>query len=279
MNAAASGGGAACGTALRALVTTARKACPKVEEQARDLARRYGLTFVNRDGLSVQALQAKRTFEAAPPPVIVVGDDGLCLYANGIEFRYHPGMGVNRIRNLRRGGEDWMVKAMGLRPGDHVLDATLGIGSDLLVASYVSGERGRLVGLESEALLALVVREGMKGYVHDVPEVNEALRRIEVVHADYERYLAGDALAGSFDVVYFDPLFEDPVLESRHMIPLRALGNSAPLSRRALELAKRAARRCVVVKDRKEGPYADSGWFDRVVGGPKSRICYCVLDA
>ena len=268
------------GETRRPVVTTARKARPGAEEEALRLAREYGLEYVPRGGAAVFDLQrGERDGGASTRPVIVVGDDGLRLYAGGIEFRYHPGMGVNRIRALRSGGEDWMIKAMGLSAGDHVLDATLGIGSDLLVASYVVGNAGRAVGLESEELIAILVREGMKRYEHDVPAVNEALRRIEVVRADYEEYLAEVARPGSFDVVYFDPLFENPVEQSRHMIPLRALGNSAPLTRRSLELARRAARRRVVVKDRKGGPYAASGWFDRVVGGPKSRICYCVLEA
>ncbi len=262
-----------------AVITTSRKPSALDEAKALALAEEYGLSFVPRRGLAIQALQAERSEGNRHIPVIVTGEDGLTLYWGDIVFRYHPGMGVNRIRSMRKGGEDWMIKAMGLDQGDWVLDATLGIGSDLLVASYIVGARGRAVGLESQALVAIVVREGMKRYVHDVPAVTEALRRIEVVHADYEQYLEHDARAKSVDVVYFDPLFEDPVEESRHMIPLRAIGNSAPLEKRSLELARRVARRCVVVKDRKEGPYASTGWFDRVVGGPKSRICYCVLDA
>ena len=261
------------------VVTTGRKPEPGDDERARRLASDYGFAYVARDGLSIPAL-AERCFGAGPNgAVIVAGREGLALHAQGVVFRYHPGMGVNRIRTMRAGGEDWMVTAMGLAEGDAVLDATLGIGSDLLVASYVVGGKGRAVGLESELPLAVVVREGMKAYAHPVAPVVEALRRIEVVHANYRDYLASVAGERSFDVVYFDPLFESPVEESKHMIPLRLLGNGTPLEKRDLERAQRVARRRVVVKDRKEGPYAASGWFDRIIGGPRSRICYCVLDA
>lgn len=256
--------------AAQAVITTSRKAAPPVVARAQSLAAQYGLRYVERQDLRIDELARNRA-------VIVVGGEGVVLHARGATFRYHPGMAVNRIRTMRQGRKDWMVAAMELRAGDQVLDATLGLGSDLLVASYVVGSGGRAVGLESEGLLALVVRVGMATYVHSVAEVTAALRRIEVVHARYEEYLAA-LPAASFDVVYFDPMFQEPVAESRHMEPLRALANPAPLERRALELARRVARRCVVVKDRSDGPYVSSGWFDRVVGGPRSRITYGVID-
>lgn len=253
-----------------AIVTTSRKAAPSLVAQARSLAALHGLPFVERHDLRIDQL-------ARDQAVLVVGGEGILLHARGTTFRYHPGMAVNRIRTMRQGRRDWMVAAMELREGDHVLDATLGLGSDLLVASYVVGGAGRAVGLESEALLALVVRAGMATYVHSVAEVTAALRRIEVLHARYEEYLTA-LPARSFDVVYFDPMFQEPVEESRHMEPLRALANPTPLHPSALDLARRVARRRVVVKDRSDGPYVSSGWFDRVVGGPRSRIAYGVID-
>ena len=253
------------------VVTTGRRATPDDIRRAERLAAAYGLPYVPRGAASIDRLAAESG------AVLVVGGDGVVLYMRGHTFRYHPGMGVSRIRMLRQGRQDWMVEAMGLRPGDHLLDATLGIGSDLLVGSFVVGEGGRAVGLESEPLLALVVREGMASYVHPVHAVTEALRRIEVVAMPYQRYLEA-CPPGSFDVVYFDPLFDEPVPESRHMEPLRALANPEPLSRASLEAARRAARRRVVVKDRRDGPYVRSGWFHRVVGGPRSRIAFCILE-
>lgn len=253
------------------IVTTARKASEHDVQRAHALARAHALSYQERGDASIETL--------APDgdPVLVVGGNGLTLYFQGHTFRYHPGMGVNRIRGLRLGRPDWMVEAMALRPGDHLLDATLGLGSDLLVGSYVVGDQGRAVGLESQSLLALVVEEGMRTYVHDVDDVTRALRRIEVVHTPYQAYLA-EAPSKTFDVVYFDPMFVDPVEQSRHMIPIRLLANPEPLDDVSLEQACRVARRCVVVKDRSDGPYVQSGRFDRVVGGANSRIAYGIIE-
>lgn len=253
------------------VVTTGRRSSQVDVQQANELARRYGLSYVAREQARIEDLGAPHT------PVLVVGGDGITLYVRDQTFRYHPGMGVNRIRVMRQGRPDWMVEAMGLERGDHLLDATLGIGSDLLVGSYVVGASGRVVGLESEPLLALIVHEGMATYEHKVPRVTDALRRIEVTAEAYQAFLER-AATRSFDVVYFDPMFQEPVIQSTHMVPIRLIANPEPLSKESLDEAGRVARRCVVVKDRRDGPYAQSGWFDRVVGGPRSRIAYCVFD-
>ncbi len=254
------------------LVTTGRRSTPEEMRRAGALAKEHGLIYTPRREGRLDHLGGEGR------PILVVAGDGLTLYFGDQTFRYHPGMGVNRIRVMRQGRPDWMIEAMGLGPGDHLLDATLGIGSDLLVGSFVVGPTGRVLGLESEPLLALVVREGMAEYEHKSHVVTEALRRIEVEAVAHEDYLE-TAATDSFDVVYFDPMFQDPVLESTHMTPIRLLANPQPLSKPCLEEARRVARRSVVVKDRRDGPYAQSGWFDRVLGGPKSRIAYCVLES
>lgn len=42
-----------------------------------------------------------------------------------------------------------MIQAMDLRPGDSILDYTLGQASDAIVTSYVAGKNGRAAGIES----------------------------------------------------------------------------------------------------------------------------------
>lgn len=261
-----------------AVVTTPRRAGKDAERRAQAVAGELGMPFVPREERSLG--EVLRQAEALGRPcdaVLVAGGERLQLVTAAGTFHYHPGIGVNRIRQLAKGRRDWLAQALGLRPGDTVLDATLGLGSDLLVASFVVGPGGRAVGLESQPLLAYMVREGTRRYVHERPEVTEALRRIEVVCAPYQEYLAA-APSKSFDVVYFDPMFEEPVAESSQMAPIRLLANPEPLERAAFDLARRVARRRVVVKDRADGPYVRSGWFDAVLGSPKSRIAYCVAE-
>lgn len=286
-----------------AIVTTGRHHEYAVEK-AKAIAKRWNLPYYDRDGASIAAVRKKaRARGDDPTAVVVVHDRELVLYVerrpgpdrdaggdvgrddggvpnDGLPpdhvFRYHPGMGVNRVRRLMLGDRDWMIEAMRLRPGDRILDATMGLGSDLLVASYVVGEAGVVVGLESELLLALMVSEGTKTYVHPHHEaITQSIRRIQVIHADYRTYLS-QVQQGSFDVVYFDPMFDQPLDVSHQMIPMWVLGNDEPLDKASLDQALRVATRCVVVKDRRHGPYAESGWFDEVVGGRGSRIVFCI---
>lgn len=50
-----------------------------------------------------------------------------------------------------------MVEAMDLKPKMSVLDCTLGLGTDATVASYIVGENGKVVGLESATLIYLIL--------------------------------------------------------------------------------------------------------------------------
>jgi len=170
-----------------------------------------------------------------------------------------------------------MIEAMGLGPGDSLLDCTLGMASDAVVASLVVGEEGRIVGLESVPALAALVACGLKTYAKR-PELAAAMRRIQV-----ERAVAGDYLrecpAASYDVVYFDPMFDRPVEESAGIRPLREVADPSPLTLEDLLQARRTARRRVVVKERRDGPLTRQGVFDRVVGARRSRVVYGVLEA
>lgn len=262
----------------RVVVTTKRKPSKAQEIAAKQVASELEIPFVSRNDRSILRLkedESKATGHTLDAVLVAGGSQPRLHLPNGV-FYYHPGMGVNRLRQIRLGREDWMLKAMDLSPGQHVLDATLGIGSDLLVASHTVGAKGRAVGLESEPLLWYIVREGMANYTHSRDDVTQALRRIEAVNVCYQKYLA-TAPDDSFDVVYFDPMFQDPVEESHHMDLLRPMANMEHLTLESIQEAARVARRRVVVKDRREGPYAKSGWFDQVVGSHRSRICYGIL--
>lgn len=251
------------------LVTTSRHPTAQEEMRARVLAAELGVPYVPRRG-SLDDLDAEA--------VLVVTRERLVVHTPAGEIFFHPGMARPRVRELERGKPDVMVQAMGLRPGDTVLDCTLGLGSDAIVASFVVGGQGRVVGLEAVPVLAAVVRWGLQNYDPDHDGLRDAMRRIEVVRADHEAYLS-TLPAASFDIVYFDPMFREPVMESAHMRPWRALACHQPLSRATIAAACRVARRRVVVKERSGSPvFAELG-LTEVVGGRKSRIAYGVLDA
>ena len=112
--------------------------------------------------------------------------------------------------------------------------------------------QGTVVGLESSRAIAMVVKWGMKLYDSPMTWLKEAANRIQVINSEHYQYLS-DLDDNSFDIVYFDPMFRQPLLKSQAISPLRSLANPAPLDLRAIEQACRVARKRVVVKERAEG--------------------------
>jgi SAM-dependent methyltransferase len=123
-----------------------------------------------------------------------------------------------------------------------VLDGTLGLGADALVAAVAVGPGGRVLGLESSPALAAWAGEGFAR----LP--GEAASRVRVECADHARWLE-EAPERSFDVVVFDPMFRHPRPGTPGFGLLRRLADPRPLERRTLERARRVARRGVLVKD------------------------------
>jgi ubiquinone/menaquinone biosynthesis C-methylase UbiE len=137
---------------------------------------------------------------------------------------------------------DPFLEAAALLPGDAVLDCTLGLGADALVAAAAVGPAGRVAGLEASPALAAWVAEGLAR----LPD--EPARRVEVRAADHLAALAA-LPPRSFDVVVFDPMFRHARAEPGGFDVVRRLADPRPLDPAALAAARRVARRAVVVKD------------------------------
>ena len=103
------------------------------------------------------------------------------------------------------------------------------------------------------------------------------MRRIEVEQRDHRVALA-TLDTGSFDVVYLDPMFRDPVHLSAQMRPWRLLADHRPLEAATLREARRVARRRVVIKERKNSPLFAQWGVDYTVGSRNSRVAYGVLE-
>lgn len=249
-------------------VTTSRRGTEIEVAEAKAVADRLDLPYVERTGpLAPEA-----------GPALVVTKERLVIETSAGQLFFHPGMSRHRIRALEQGRNDVMIEAMGLTAGQSVLDCTLGLGADALVAAFVVGEAGRIVGVEAVPALAEVVRIGLATYQFKHAPIVEAMRRIEVVCADHGQYLSS-LPDNCYDVVYFDPLFREPVRETIHMQPWRELGEQKPLTRETLREACRVAKRRVVVKERSDGQVFEELGITNVVGGKSSRIAYGVLEA
>lgn len=265
--------------AVRIAVTTPLEPSPAEETDARAAAARHGLAFAPRGRRSL----ADTLVEAGADAGLVLSAAKSALSIGGATRRWSPGMGFLRAKRararIRSGaadprGRDPFLDAAGIREGDAVLDCTLGLGADALVASVATGVTGRVVGVEASPLLAAWVAEGLRRLG------DEAAARIEVRCGEHGEMLAA-LPEGSFDVVVFDPMFRHARAEPAGFDVVRRLADPRPLSPGALSRARRVARRWVVVKDGAPGwdlarlgltplPSARGAhrYYARIPGGP-----------
>ena len=258
------------------LVTTSRSASAERLAEAQRWAERLGALLVPRDEHSLAELTALAGVAGA----LVVGGDRVTYHdpSRALVYFFHPGMARRRLRNVDSGMGDPMITAMRLQAGDSVLDCTLGRATDATVASHVVGVSGKVVGLEKSPVLAWLTIDGLATYEIDSAPTQEAMRRIEAHCADSAEFLAAQP-ERSFDVVYFDPLFDQTLEGSSGMIPLRALACPDQLTPEILALALRVARRCVVIKQRRGSDlWTELGLEVALVFGGKSRIEYGVIE-
>lgn len=231
------------------------------------------LAFVDRAGKSISRIQK----EYGADGVIVWNREGPILHIEEQKFYFHPSMAKNRISVYRKlGTEDPFVIACDLQNNDEILDCTLGLGADATVASFFCPE-GRVIGLESSAPIAWVVKWGMKLYKSGINWLDEAIHRIEVINSNHISYLQS-LPDNSFDIVYFDPMFRKPLLKSLPLSPLRTLANHEPLTSESIKEACRVARKRVVVKE-----LADSEEFFRLgitkfSSSPNNKITYGIIN-
>ena len=158
-----------------------------------------------------------------------------------------------------------------------ILDCTLVLGSDAIVESFVVGESGKVVALEKNPVLAEIVRHGMKNFSDDNEKVLNAMRRVEIITADYLEFLKS-AKTNSFDAVYFDPMFRRPINKSSGINPIRPVADKNPVSIEAIQEACRVAKFRVILKEN-----AKSGEFNRLgfklaAGGKYSSVSFGVID-
>jgi 16S rRNA G966 N2-methylase RsmD len=255
-------------------VTTSLKPDHDIIENAKLFAAKLNAPFCARDNNSLEMI--KREFQAGA--VLVISKEKTIVHTESGQYFFHLSMAELRIKNLLDGKNDHMIDAMGLSLGMSVLDCTLGLGTDAIVASYVAGEAGKVVGIENSPVIALITGMGLKNFaaLSDKINITCALRRICVENADYCDYLTA-LPAKSFDVVYFDPMFRRPVKKSSNLLPLRGLTDNRPLDKNAVWEACRVAKRRVVMKEANEsGEFERLGFID-IHGGKYSSVKYGVI--
>ncbi|MFC0477987.1 class I SAM-dependent methyltransferase [Robertmurraya beringensis] len=226
-------------------VTTAGRTNPDMIEEAKQIALALECPYQERRKKSVQTLQSLYKDDC-----IVVGKERLELFLmNGEEpFFFHPNSSMFRIKRLLKNEHDPFIDATGLAKGMSLLDCTLGLASDSIVASFVVGASGKVVGTEENKYLSYLVGRGLKSWQSGLAGMDEAMRTISVQHSDALSFLK-EVPSNEFDCVYIDPMFEETILESDGIRALAELAAYSEVREEFISEAKRVARNRLVLKD------------------------------
>ena len=257
----------------RTIVTTSHKADPESMVLAVEAAKSINSRLVERERKSLDQLRAENGAEN----VLVVNRIHVVLHTPQGEYFFHPSMSIPRIKAIKQGKPDHMVAAMALRPGFRVLDCTMGLGSDAIVASFAVAPDGDVTGIEAAPELAFIVAKGLAEYRGGSAAGVEAMRRIRVVCGNYLEVLRQQP-DNSFDIVYFDPMFRVPRHRSSSMQPVRGIVSTDALNEQAVVEALRVARSRVVLKENEfSGEFARLG-FKTVIGGKYSPVAFGIIE-
>ncbi len=227
-------------------VTTSFRPSPERAERALRLTEELRANYVARGDFGLPRLFRDRP--GSERALVVQADRLLLASRSGDELFYHPNTAFLRLGNVLRGGRDLLLEAGEIGPGDKILDATLGYAAEAILCAHAVGETGEVSGIEAAPELGVVVREGLRTVTTSQRALYEAMRRVRVVHlGDHLDFLRA-CPPGRYDVVCFDPFFEEVLSGSEPFAPLRAFGRHGPLLPEALDAARRVARRRVLVK-------------------------------
>lgn len=252
------------------IVTTAYRPNQKTDELAAQVAGDLDIPFVLRRKRSIERVQSDEQAD-----VLVAAKERLEFYPLGKAepFFFHPNSAA--FRTKRPLDQDPLIEVSGLVEGDSLIDCTLGMASDAIVASQKVGESGRVIGCEAHPSLAYVVSKGLQEY-DKMPHLTEAMKRIQVVAMDAVEFL--QALEDkSADVVYMDPMFTEEISESSNFLPLRGTANAGQLQDEWVAQAIRVARKAVVLKAHFRSTDFERYGFSRRVR-PNTKFHYGVIE-
>ena len=210
--------------------------------------------FVPRNKRSIRKIS-----EEVQANVFVAGKNRYEYYPYGADepFFFHPNSAAFRLKRVARGEIEPFLEAVQLEKNDTILDCTLGLGADAMLAAYVVGGSGKVVGLEADPNVAFIVAHGMETYDTSALPLTRCMRHIEIVQAEAVAYLKRQP-DNAFDVVYMDPMFEEIIEESNNFQALRTAGAHVTLTDEWVTEAKRVAKKRVVLK-----AHYRSTWFEK----------------
>jgi len=128
---------------LNLVVTTVQHPSDEAKALAEGIANELNIPFVPRSKHSLMSIKIHYQVDN----LVVVTQKGPLVNTPGGDYFFHLNMAQLRIKNIVKGQHDHMVSAMSLQPGMSVLDCTIGLATDAIVASFVMGPTGKVHGL------------------------------------------------------------------------------------------------------------------------------------
>ncbi|ADH99332.1 class I SAM-dependent methyltransferase [Salisediminibacterium selenitireducens] len=264
---------------MKYYITTSRNGGPFYTERAKYLGNVWGMTYVERKHASIAELFRILLYRKSEPDgIFVVGEQRVELYRAPDEkpLFFHPNTAMFRAKHLIRHGSDPLIEAAGVKKGDRIVDATLGMGADAQILSLAAGEKGFVTGLEGSPDIARITSLGLKSYEHDFTPLKKAMRRIEVYQVNHVQWLSAQP-DQSVDIVYFDPMFHEQINKSDGISIMRAHAVMNELTGEAVNEALRISRKRVVLKDHFRSSRFEAFGFKRTVR-KSSKVHYGILD-
>lgn len=254
------------------LVTTAGRTTNEMIEKAKKTADELNLSYINREKKTVKWLREKYEED-----ILVVGKERMELFSLNSDqpFFFHPNSASFRMKRILKGERDTFAEAAGLKKGMSFLDCTLGMASDSIIASHTVGTEGEVKGIEASLPISYLVKHGLNVWDSGVMEMDAAMKRIKVVHSmaiDYLKSLEDN----SFDVVYFDPMFEEPIEDSAGINTLRKWAVYQRIDKETVGEAKRVAKGKVILKEHYNSPlFEELGFY--VNKRPSAKFQYGII--
>lgn len=221
---------------MKTIVTTAYRPTAATIAEAEKIAGQLGIIFIVRNKRSIDELHGTEQSD-----LLVVSKERFEFYPVGKAepFFFHPNSAAFRTKRPLQA--DPLIEVSGLQPGDSFLDCTLGMASDAITVSQYIGPNGKVVGCESNPVIAYIIGTGLKRY-NSMPHLTEAMNRIRVLAVDSTAYLK-TLEDNSFDVIYMDPMFTEEIKEASNFTPVRSSANMGQLTEEWVAEAKRVAKK------------------------------------
>ena len=251
------------------VVTTSIK--PRKEEVLRaiSLAKELNTRYVSRRSLNKYKADKPLDF------YYVVEKDGLRIRWEDGEFFFHPSSSKMRMRNIRNNQRDHLIEALDLKGDEIIYDLTLGLGSEaILMAAHLT--TGKVVGIEASKHIFTIVKYGIQTYEDQSPWVNESLKKIDLINADYKTWIK-EQEEDSCEYCYCDPMFENPVMTSSGFNPLRPFAIYDKVTEEDIEQMKRITRHAVILKALSKDSLFSQVEVDEIRGSRTSGVLYGVI--